>query len=262
MNASRTSMSCDEVTELAGLYVLDALEPAERAAVAKHLAACPNAHEEMAELGSVLPALATAAPAAGAPAALKRRVMDAYRADTAAAVSPGAPAPVSRPWLESRRPGRYGWAAAATALLIVAVIGAWGVTQAAQADRAQQRTAQLEQAIAALTEPGSSVAILHGEGPASGANGFAAFPPDGTGYVVLSGLPTAPAGQTYQAWYIVDGQPSSAGLVTVGSDGYAILAGMDAPAETEVVALTLEPAGGSEQPTTQPIVVGQVATPA
>ena len=36
----------------------------------------------------------------------------------------------------------------------------------------------------------------------------------------------APAGETYQAWYLVDGQPTSAGLMSVGEDGYAILKGV------------------------------------
>jgi len=79
--------------------------------------------------------------------------------------------------------------------------------------------------------------------------------------VVMSGMPAAPAGQTYQAWYLVDGQPASAGLMTVGSDGYAVLADITLVPGTSVVALTLEPAGGSDQPTSAPIVVGNVNSP-
>lgn len=131
----------------------------------------------------------------------------------------------------------------------------------ADADRANQRSAELARAIAAMSELGSQVAILRGTGAADGANGFAAFPAAGGGYVVMSGMPAAPAGQTYQAWYLVDGQPASAGLMTVGSDGYAVLADITLVPGTSVVALTLEPAGGSDQPTSAPIVVGNVNSP-
>lgn len=68
-----------EATELAGLYVLDALEPSLRSAVAAHVTACPDAHLEFDELGSVLPALARLAEPMDAPAMLKGRIMDAIQ---------------------------------------------------------------------------------------------------------------------------------------------------------------------------------------
>jgi anti-sigma-K factor RskA len=120
----------------------------------------------------------------------------------------------------------------------------------------------LSQAIAALSEPGSTVAVLQGSGSAAGARGFAAFPADGGAHVVLVDLPQAPAGQTYQAWYIADGAPTSAGLMAVGSDGYAVLADDEPLPGTEIFAVTLEPAGGSPQPTSDPIIVGELAAPA
>ncbi len=68
-----------EATDLAGLYVLDALEPSLRSAVAAHVAACPDAHLEFDELGSVLPALAQLVQPMDAPAILKGRIMDAIQ---------------------------------------------------------------------------------------------------------------------------------------------------------------------------------------
>ena len=52
----------DEAVEMAGAFVLGALEPAEAAAMRQHLATCPESHDEIAELGSVLPVLAASAP--------------------------------------------------------------------------------------------------------------------------------------------------------------------------------------------------------
>ena len=47
----------------------------------------------------------------------------------------------------------------------------------------------------------------------------------------------------------------------VGSDGVAVLDGIVGLPGTTVVALTVEPAGGSQQPTTTPVVVGTLAQP-
>jgi hypothetical protein len=49
-------LTCAEVDELAGLYVLDALEAREADAVREHLATCPHSHAGFGELGSVVPA--------------------------------------------------------------------------------------------------------------------------------------------------------------------------------------------------------------
>jgi len=70
-----------EATELAGLFVLDALEPSLQAAVERHLAACPDAHLEFDELGSVLPTLALLAEPVEAPPLLRTRVIEAVLAD-------------------------------------------------------------------------------------------------------------------------------------------------------------------------------------
>ena len=257
MTTSRAGLTCEEITELSGLYVLDALDPDERAAVAEHLASCPNAHEEFAEVGAVVPALASLAEPVGTPAALKRQVLDAYRSEMAPA-SASAPAPgrsqQQQSWLSA-------WAPAIATLLILVVVGAWGAGQALEANQARDRAVALSQAISAMSAPGSQVAVLQGSGAAQGASGFAAFPADGGAHVVLVDLPAAPAGQTYQAWYIAADTPTSAGLMTVSPDGYVIMSDPAPLPGTEVFAVTLEPAGGSTQPTSTPIIAGQLQTP-
>lgn len=263
-------MSHDEALELAGLYALDALTPDEKAAVDAHLDSCAEDHSEFARLGSVAPALAATAEAVEAPASLKANVLAAYRADVAPKLVPGAtpqPTPVVRPVVvtapRARRwqaPNWMGWAAAAVAVVLLAVLSVYGLNLRQQADRANQRADQLAAAVAAMTAPGSQVAILHGSGAAAGVTGFAAFPTTGDGYMVMTDVPAAPSGMTYQAWYIVDGKPSSAGTMAPTLDGNVIAGGLTPSAGTSVVAVTLEPAGGSDQPTSDPIIVGNVTT--
>ncbi|HET9613425.1 MAG TPA: zf-HC2 domain-containing protein, partial [Candidatus Limnocylindrales bacterium] len=81
---ARPNLSCDEVRDLAAPFVLDALEPAEMAQVREHLATCPWPHPELAELGSVLPALGRSVAAVQPPAALGARILAAARAEAAA----------------------------------------------------------------------------------------------------------------------------------------------------------------------------------
>lgn len=248
-------MTHEETTELAGLYVLDALSADERARVDAHLATCPEAHAEFAAVGGVAPALASLADPVGAPASLKNKVMADYRAGAGAAV--WQPAPVAAPRAAPGRASWLGWAAAAAAVLVIAVLGGWGYVNQARADADAQRAQEFAQAIEVMSSPGSSVALLHGTGSAADATGFAALDASGAGYMVLVNLPAAGAGQTYQAWYIADGRPSSAGLLTVDGQGFAFLALPGQPG-TSVIAMTVEPAGGSDQPTSNPILAGDL----
>lgn len=266
-------LTCDEVTELSGLYVLHALEAEESEAVRAHLDACTATHAEFAALGGVVPALAALFEPVDAPAELKARVMAAVAAEgapssrvpAAAAARTQAEAD-ARLWetpvverQQARRPSALGWGMTAAAVMLIAVLGAWNVVLQSRAGEVEQRGQMIAQAIAASTDPDAEVAVLRGTGPAQGASGFAAFPADGQGYIVLVDLPPAPAGQTYQAWYMIDGQPSSAGLMAVGSDGYAVLSGVDPREGTQQIALTIEPAGGLDAPSAAPVVAGDMS---
>jgi anti-sigma factor RsiW len=276
----RAGFSCDEVAELAGLYVLGVLEGDEELRVTEHLSTCPEPHTEVAELGGVAPALAELAEPIDAPLDLKARVMDAYRRDMQAsaassaganaayaqpAASPSQARPETRVWEMPDAPTRrapqrswLGWASAALALVLVAVVGAWGLSAQARADREAQRSATMAEALQVLGAPDSEVALLSGSGDATGASGFAAFSSAGHGYVVVTGLPALPSEQTYQAWYLIDGTPVSAGLMTLDAEGFAVLARIPHHAGTDVIALTREPAGGVDAPTSAPIVAGEM----
>lgn len=283
---SEHALSCEEVAELAGVYVLHALAADEAEAVRAHLDGCVRPHPEFAEVGGVVPALALLFEPVDAPVDLKSRVMAAVAAparsasaatDVASAAVPthvGSSAAAARTQAEAdarvweppttgparpRRMSALSWGIAATAVMLIAVLGAWNVVLQSRAGEVEQRTQMIAQAIAASTQPDAEVAVLHGTGPAQGASGFAAFPADGEGYIVLVDLPPAPAGQTYQAWYLVGEHATSAGLLTVGPDGYAVLSGVDARQDAQQIALTIEPAGGVEVPSAAPVMAGELS---
>ena len=107
-------MTCDDVRDQAAGFVLGALTPAEERAVRDHLASCPEAHEEFAELGGVVPALAASVEQVEPRPALRERIMAAAAADlrargleTAPAAEAGAAAPPTVAPRRARGAGRH-----------------------------------------------------------------------------------------------------------------------------------------------------------
>jgi anti-sigma-K factor RskA len=66
-----------------------------------------------------------------------------------------------------------------------------------------------------------------------------------------SGLQTPPAGYQYQLWYLLDGQPFDAGLISMDSE----LQKMKLVKNADAFAITLEPTGGSQSPTLEKLTV-------
>ena len=64
-------------------------------------------------------------------------------------------------------------------------------------------------------------------------------------------LPPLASGKAYQIWSIHKGAMTSAAVLTSLEEGAA----MEMPAAETQVAITIEPATGSEAPTTEPIII-------
>jgi hypothetical protein len=281
--AGQHPLTCAEVEDLAALYVIDALAADEAAAVAAHLASCPEPHPAIAELAPLGPALGSAADPVDAPVELRRRVLAAIASTpqvpdpvTAPPVRPE-PAPVSsappvpaepipaapgiaRPGLLERLfgGGGRGWVMAAAIGLVLVLIGAGLVATLQRGDDQAGRLALLADAVRVAATGEADVATLTGSGPAAGATGYAVFREGEPGYIVVTGLPSVPADEAFQAWYIADGAPVSAGLLTV-SDGLGTLTDLEPVPGTAVVALTVEERPGVDAPTSDPVVVGELA---
>ncbi|MBC8089131.1 MAG: anti-sigma factor [Phycisphaerae bacterium] len=81
------------------------------------------------------------------------------------------------------------------------------------------------------------------------------------GMIHAVGLKPAEAGKIYQLWLIKDGKPVPSILFNTAADGSRLQWGIELPAATtgvSAVAITVEPAGGSPQPTTTPFLVGEL----
>ncbi|MEP6843115.1 MAG: anti-sigma factor [Pseudolysinimonas sp.] len=72
--------------------------------------------------------------------------------------------------------------------------------------------------------------------------------------IMVQGLDKLPSGKTYELWYIGKKGPRSAGTFDASSSVQGIMLTGDMQVG-DLVGLTIEPAGGSQKPTTNPIVV-------
>ena len=251
-------LHCAEVEDLAASFVLGALEAAEMAAVRAHLAGCPEPHPELAELGSVVPALFETVDLVEPPVGLGTRIHA-----TAAAEARPTSAPITRPepirlvefvrWGDRRRP--LWMAVGLAAALALVALGAWNLQLR---DQVAGLTAYRNGVVAVLDQaakPGAQLAVLNvPEGPA-GPSGLAAVSADGTRVsIVMRDLAPTVGSEVYEAWVIAgDNAPVPIGHFTVDASGTATFM-TTAPSPGTVpaitVALSREPGPGATSPTT------------
>lgn len=229
-----------DVHTLSGAYAIDALSPEEAKRFSSHLQACPACRQEVRELQAAAARLG-ASEAATPPAHLKARVI------SAAAEHPQLPPRVRHRGTEMRR-RRQKWlprlmVAAAAAVLIVA--GAIGYDQL---QAPEDHDDQLATGVVRVFEAPDA---HHATTPTSigGTVSVATAPSLNKMALDTDRLPDLEDDKVYQLWTIADGTAASAGLL-IPDRGAA----MELPGEGTMVALTVEPAGGSEQPTSEPIM--------
>ena len=146
----------------------------------------------------------------------------------------------------------------------VAVLEAQAVALQSDVDRLQTTNETLwaelaarDETLAQYRQPGAvTVAIGDATGEHPAAVGTLTLVPDGGATLTVANLPPPPADSTYQAWLIVGGAPISAGTFAVDATGQGRhLIADAAPGSLEAVGVSLEPSGGSEQPTPGNIIL-------
>jgi anti-sigma-K factor RskA len=214
-------MDAAQLHDLTAAYALDALDSGERELYEAHLAECERCRDELAEFSSVAASLAHAVEPASPPPELRERILDAARAE--------------RPNVVPLRP-RFAYSlAAAAAVAACAAVGLaiWGISL-------HNRLGN------------SNAAAIRRVALSGGRNAFVVYSGRSAGLVV-SGL-TAPAGRTYEVWVIQGNVKSPAGLFRGGSGTSYLALDHQVPPGSRV-AVTVEPAGGSAQPTTKPVLI-------
>ncbi|HET6625873.1 MAG TPA: anti-sigma factor [Nocardioidaceae bacterium] len=226
---------------LSGAYAIDALSREEAERFKTHLDACPSCAQEVRELQAAaarMGAIEGTAP----PAYLKARVMQAADRE------PQLPPTVRHPGgvRSSTRPAWFPrlMVAAAVALLVAAAGIGYSQLRGENAPESQLASG----VVRVFDAPDAHEATIP---TANGGTVTVATSPSLNRMAVdTEGLPDLDEGQVYQLWEITDDAIASAGLLSDPDAGAA----MPMPAEGAEVAISVEPAGGSEQPTTEPIM--------
>ncbi|RMB86602.1 anti-sigma factor domain-containing protein [Streptomyces shenzhenensis] len=263
MNALRRLLRREDLHSLAAPYALDSLDAGERRRFEKHLDRCEHCAGEVRALSedAVRLAWSTAAPA---PAALRERVLAAVRATPQEPV-PGRQAPgrertpqlPPHVWGTQPPPARtrtprvrpllvpLTTATAAAALVVAGLFAVQAGRTQDRLDAERARANEIAQVLAAPDARATSSKDARGRGIA-----VIASATEGRAVVTLSGYDSPPGGRVHQLWLMrPDVQPRSLGLLA--GDTPLIATGLDASAMS--LAVTVEPGGGSAQPTSQPI---------
>ncbi len=241
-------MSADLHT-LAGAYVLHALPSDEVRFFEAHLTACDACRDEVRELRATTAILS---------AMVAERPPDHMRDEVMAAVDVTRQLPALPPEAQER-PERSTLArltAVAAGLLLVAVVALGSVVTRMNA-RVNDLQEQAAETYDVLSAPDVTTVELTGRGDAHGRMVLSAE--QERAVVVTDGLPALDENRTYQLWLIAGGGPMGAGLLRPGEDGQAVhrLTASDL-SDVQQIAVTVEPAGGSPQPTTDPVLAGEL----
>ena len=276
--------------ERAALYALGALSQFEARAFELHLSeGCPACDIELSQFNEVVGVLAASVEPVAPPAYV--RDLLALRIQRETPEAPESEVSVNRfpaqlvgnvTTTKTSSSGVSQWLpwAVAAAFLLAFVFSfiAWRTESTTLHDRAEQsmasalmENAELKQQLTAtstelaqinsvLSQPSWQVIALRGQDPTPSSTATVYWDVQGNRWVVSAELPPAPEGKVYQLWFVTPQAKISAGLIRPDRNGhgFAVL-----PFPTDIgplaaAAITLEPEGGSEQPTMPIYVVGNV----
>ncbi|WP_338671951.1 anti-sigma factor [Streptomyces sp. SCSIO 30461] len=240
----------EEVHTLTGAYALDALPRDERERVEAHLTRCAPCRGEVAGFTATAGRLAQAV-STPAPRAMRDSVMRGI--ESVRQMPPRVPA--TNPRVTSilagkRRTGPLLIAAGLVAAVTFAGVAAWQHQQSNESrQRAAQATRQLDDLTSVMSAPDART--VQGRTTNGATTSVIASRRLGKAVFVGTGLPRPETGKTYQLWYAEQGTMHPAGLVE--HDGAVVIDGNLTNATA--IGLTIEPDGGSSQPTTTPLML-------
>jgi anti-sigma-K factor RskA len=213
------------IHELSAAYALDALDGDDRRRFEEHLGQCADCRDDVASFHEATASLAYDVDAPAPSQALRERILTKARAER----------PSNIVALPSRRWGlRIATGVAAVAAFAALAFGLWAASLQNELD---DRVAVFE-----LT----------------GADGSLLVEPSGEAILTVDGLGRAPAGKTFEIWVIEEGQARPSGLFP-GAPGRSVVPLTERVPDGAVVAVTLEPAGGTSQPSGKPLFTSESA---
>ncbi len=253
MSDSTDSSTHDSIHALSGAYVVDALDDHEREHFEAHLPHCADCRAEVASLREAAALMADDA-ALTPPPSLRDNVLAGIT--TVRPLPPEVPPPDERPAPEApagdvlplrRRPRRLRLALAAAAAVVVTAVGVGIATQPWS-----EETTQLSAADRVLAAPDAKRISLEFQDGSRAT--VVRSVKEGRAVLVTEDMAAPPTGKVYEVW-LQDpaGSMVPAGLMKGQGDQKVLLRG-DA-SKYDGVGITVEPAGGSPEPTSKPIAL-------
>jgi anti-sigma-K factor RskA len=240
-------MNCSDLDELIGAYALGAVSGADAQLIREHMTTCRRHDLDLEELRSAARRIAASAEPVPPPSHLRSRVLAAIDVEAGADIAAPTELRASAP-RAIRSPRQWTrWLGSAAAAVIVGLL-VWNVVL-------------LRRSNDGLQEIGARphvVTTLHSRST-NGTGTVVYFPDEKKALVLGDGLQQLePNASTYQLWEIAAGQPKSIGLMQADASGQAVIV---VPFDGEIghtLAITIEPAGGSAQPTSEPILTADL----
>jgi anti-sigma-K factor RskA len=229
-----------EIHALSGAYAVDALDDIERAQFERHLAQCAECRAEVASLRSTAALLAETS-ATPPPEGLRERVL--------ADIATVRPLPPAVPTGAAPR-RRFRPAPLAAAAAVIAAVAAGGIVVADPfgEDTSQNQVSAVDQVLQADDAERYTKSIDGSEAT------LVRSPSLNKAVLVTKDMAPPPEGKVYELWLDHEGVGMlPAGLMAQGGEQRLLLEGD--PATALGAGITVEPAGGSDEPTLPPVTL-------
>ena len=258
-----SDMNNERFEDLKDAYVLGALPEEERLSFEEYLAAHPERQAEIDELGAVAGLLAFSPQEQEPSPELRSRITEEVEAE--------AEPRCARHRSTTARIGDHlsfrKLALGAAALLVIGLLS-WNVLLQGQVDDLQGRVqeeqgqvqdlqAQVEDTREQRQVQQSQTIELEGAWANQGATAEVAYIHKNQVILVAKDMPAVPEDRTCQIWVISDDVPKPSGLFQ--PDGNMTATPItNSITKADVIAVTVEPAGGSDKPTSDPVLLAEL----
>lgn len=237
-----SEMNQDRFDELKEAYALNALSEEERREVEGYLTLHPELKSEMEELHALAQVLALS-PAEKEPSPeLRRNLMRTIEPESSSQTETEDSSFIQR----FQEYFSFGRLALGVATLALVVLLGWNVML-----QGEVRDLQAE------VEDRQTYA-MQGSGAASSTEARIIRLDQQQSIIFANDMPSIPENRTFQIWIIENGTPRSAGTFAPGDTVAAPIT--DSLGGDKTVAITIEPAGGSDQPTSEPVLQTNLQT--
>ncbi|MGP3928289.1 anti-sigma factor [Streptomyces sp. 8N616] len=246
-------MNAPELHMLTGAYAMDALPDAEREEFERHLIACPACELEVQELSATAARLGLAVSLVPPPAMKSQVLARAAAVRQEPPWIPGMPRAGGGSRRRTRTVPRF---ALAACLAAAAALGGAAVLQYRAAQEAQQEARDAERSSQDLARVLAAPDATAGTGELKGGATVTVVVSrrEDKAAFLAGRMPEPPAGKVYQLWFADGGKMRPAGLMDSSATTTAML--MDGPlGDATGMGITVEPAGGSKQPTSDPLAL-------